>query len=123
MKKSITTWIPLIVFAAIMTLEMKPHTKVYFDFFGYDTSDTILCEVCGKVAVDIHHINRRGIGGSKDKDVVTNLMALDRECHNKFGDKKQHLDMLNKVHLRHIEARMEEIKEHHKWLTVTQKSW
>jgi len=35
---------------------MKRYTKTYFDFFGYDTSDTIYCEVCGAVSVDLHHI-------------------------------------------------------------------
>jgi hypothetical protein len=31
---------------------MKPHTKIYMNHFGYDISDFIPCEVCGKTAVD-----------------------------------------------------------------------
>jgi hypothetical protein len=44
---------------------MKNHTKVYFKAFGYDTNSWIACEVCGATAVDIHHIESRGMGGSK----------------------------------------------------------
>jgi hypothetical protein len=42
---------------------MKNHTKIYFKHFGYDTSDTIYCEVCNAVAVDLHHIEAKGMGG------------------------------------------------------------
>jgi len=66
--------------------------------FGYDISDFIPCEVCGKTAVDIHHIEARGIGGSKEADAIENLMALCREDHIKFGDKKQHKEFLKDIH-------------------------
>lgn len=48
---------------------------------GYDTTDFIPCEVCNAKAVDIHHINPRGMGGSKNADTLENLMALCRNCH------------------------------------------
>jgi hypothetical protein len=32
---------------------MKKHTKIYLNYFGYDTTDFIPCEVCGSQAVDI----------------------------------------------------------------------
>ena len=70
----------------------------YFNHFGYDISDFIPCEVCGKTAVDIHHIEARGIGGSKDADSIDNLMALCREDHLKYGDKKQHKEFLKDKH-------------------------
>ena len=57
---------------------MKKHTKIYLDYFGYDTSSWIGCEVCGKTAVDINHIEARGMGGSKLKDVITNLQATSK---------------------------------------------
>ena len=60
---------------------MKKHTKVYLQGMGYDQTDFICCEVCGAKAVDIHHIEPRGMGGSKTKDVIENLMALCRNCH------------------------------------------
>ncbi len=66
--------------------------------FGYDISDFIPCEVCGKKAIDIHHVEARGLGGSKEADNIENLMALCREDHVKFGDKKQYKDFLKEKH-------------------------
>lgn len=83
---------------------MKKHTKLYLESFNYDTSDFIPCEICEAKAVDIHHIDARGMGGS-DKDNIDNLMALCRNCHIKFGDKKQYKDMLKREHKRVTEWR------------------
>lgn len=69
------------------------------DYFGYDISDTIICEICQKaVAVDIHHIEARGIGGSRNKDVIENLMAVCRACHVSYGDLKEYKEPLKKIH-------------------------
>ncbi len=77
---------------------MKKHVKIYMSFFGYCQYDFIPCEICGARAVDIHHIDARGMGGSKYKDTVDNLMAVCREHHLEFGDKKQHIDYLKLIH-------------------------
>lgn len=77
---------------------MKSHVKLYLSFFGYDTSDFIPCEVCGYKAVDIHHIECRGMGGSKEVDKIENLQALCRECHVKYGDKKDFKEFLKDIH-------------------------
>lgn len=77
---------------------MKRHTKIYLSFFGYDESDFISCEVCGKQANDIHHIEARGMGGSKEKDTISNLMAVCRDCHIKYGDKKDYKEFLQDIH-------------------------
>jgi len=79
---------------------MKKHTRTYLNYFGYDESDFIPCEVCGSKAQDIHHINARGMGGnpSGDKDAITNLQALCRECHVKYGDQKVYKKMLIEYH-------------------------
>ena len=77
---------------------MKNHTKIYFKHFGYDVTDFVPCEICKGKAVDIHHIDCRGMGGSKTKDNIENLMALCRGCHYIFGDKKQWIDYLKQTH-------------------------
>ena len=77
---------------------MKKHTKVYLSFFGFDESDFIGCEVCGKQANDIHHIEARGMGGTKQADTIQNLMAVCRDCHIKYGDKKDHKEYLQNIH-------------------------
>jgi ribosome-binding protein aMBF1 (putative translation factor) len=83
---------------------MRKHTKIYFDYFGYGKEDFVSCEVCGRRAVDTHHIDCRGMGGSKEKDVIENLMAVCRECHIKYGDKKEYMDFLKEKHHEFMEA-------------------
>lgn len=77
---------------------MKAHTKIYLKFFGYTIADCILCEVCGAKAVDIHHVEARGMGGSKEADRIENLMALCRNCHVELGDKRAWLEYLKAIH-------------------------
>ena len=83
---------------------MRNHTKVYMTFFYLDESDDICCEMCNAPATDIHHISRRGLGGSKTKDYIENLSALCRDCHNIAETDKEfnvyvrirHLELINK---------------------------
>ena len=72
---------------------MKNYTKIYLDYFGYGIEDFIPCEVCGNKAVDIHHIEARGMGGTNE-----NLMALCSYCHVVMGDTKTHLEYLKDKH-------------------------
>ena len=81
---------------------MKKHTKVYLQGMGYDTTDWIPCEVCNKQAVDIHHIEPRGMGGSNERDTIENLMALCRDCHTRYGDVKHHKEWLKHIHERKL---------------------
>jgi 5-methylcytosine-specific restriction endonuclease McrA len=82
---------------------MRKHTKIYFDYFGYTGQEFIACEVCGRKAVDIHHIDCKGMGGATSKDKIENLMAVCRECHIKYGDKKDLIDFLIQIHKDFIE--------------------
>lgn len=82
---------------------MRKHTKIYFDYFGYGIEDFVSCEVCGRKACDVHHIDCRGMGGSKEKDKIENLMGVCRECHIKYGDKKEYMDFLKDKHLEFID--------------------
>lgn len=68
---------------------MKNHTKVYFNHFGHQIIEDVFCENCGKPAGDIHHLENRGMGGSKSKDLIENLMALCRECHSECHNSKE----------------------------------
>ena len=77
---------------------MKNHTKVYLKHFGYGIEDFIPCESCGAKAVDIHHIEARGMGGDKNADNINNLMALCRQCHIVMGDTKTHMQYLKSKH-------------------------
>ena len=53
-------------------------------FFDYGAQDFVMCEMCQQDrAVDIHHIQGRGMGGSKEQDFIENLMGLCREWHLK----------------------------------------
>jgi len=58
---------------------MQRHTKIYYCYFDYGEQDNVPCEACGRLAVDIHHIQGRG----KGKDVINNLIALCRKCHER----------------------------------------
>lgn len=81
---------------------MKQHTRIYLDFFGYKIPEDCVCECCGSQSVDTHHLNSRGMGGDPTgkKDVIENLMAVCRRCHDSYGDKPQYMDMLTEVHLK-----------------------
>lgn len=68
------------------------------DFFGYSTGDFIPSELSGNPAVDINHIDARGMGGTKEKDSIVNLMAMTREEHIYYGDKKQYKEFLREKH-------------------------
>jgi hypothetical protein len=58
---------------------MKKYVKIYLDHFDIKTENELFCEACGRPAVDIHHINGRGL----NMDVIKNLMALCRKCHER----------------------------------------
>jgi hypothetical protein len=38
------------------------------------------------------------MGGTKKADVIENLMCCCRECHIKYGDKKQYKEFLKDIH-------------------------
>ena len=56
---------------------MTKHCKIYMAYFDYVVAEEIICEACGRPAVDVHHINGRG----KGKDEIKDLMALCRKHH------------------------------------------
>tara|TARA_R110000851_G_scaffold288549_1_gene442637 strand:+ start:184 stop:561 length:378 start_codon:yes stop_codon:yes gene_type:complete len=80
--------------------KMKNHTNIYFKALGYDETDFIPSEISGQRAVDIHHIDCKGMGGNplKDKDRIENLQAVTREEHRRYGDRKECMFFLYSRH-------------------------
>jgi hypothetical protein len=81
---------------------MKKHTKVYMDFFGYQIAEDVVSEVSGRPANDIHHLSPRGMGGSKSKDVIENLVALTRDEHERAEHDKDYNEYVRKIHLENL---------------------
>jgi len=78
------------------------YKKVYITFFNYSKEDYIPCEFCKKQAVDIHHIDNKGMGGSVSKDFIENLVALCRECHDKCHNESLFNKIIRILHLENI---------------------
>ena len=76
---------------------------------GFDVSDFVPCEVCEAPAVDIHHIQCRGMGGSANKDHFSNLMAVCRHCHNHYGDLKDLIAQLQELHKMRVKLRYKDL--------------
>jgi hypothetical protein len=83
---------------------MKEHTKIYMAAMGFDATDFIPCEVCQSKAVDIHHIDARGMGGGKAANTIENLMAVCRKCHLEYGDIEHLKDQLRTIHTHWMEV-------------------
>ena len=81
---------------------MKKHVKIFLQNFGYGEQDFIPCLMCGQRAVDIHHIERRGMGGSKTKDRIDNLVGLCRSCHIKAESDKEFNTIIKEKHLKRL---------------------
>ncbi len=79
---------------------MQNHTKIYLNAYSLTIADFVACEICGRRAVDIHHIDARGMGGDPKglKYRIENLQACCRECHNERGDKKEFMAELYSLH-------------------------
>ena len=69
---------------------MKIYTKTYMEFFGYDTSDFIPCEVTGQKSVDIAHIWPKGKYPELMNDIF-NLAAVTRQVHSLYENRKEEL--------------------------------
>ena len=59
---------------------MQKYIKIYTEYHDIGEQDIVLCEVCGAVASDVHHIVYKSQGG---KDEIENLIGLCRTCHDR----------------------------------------
>ena len=84
---------------------MLKHIRIYLSYFGYGEQDFIPCENCkNKRSADVHHIDNKGMGGSKTKDYIENLVALCRDCHLKCHKDKEFNEKVKQVHLEKLKA-------------------
>lgn len=74
---------------------MKPHVKIYIEYFGYCLDGIIPSEISGLPANDLHHIIYKSRGG---KDNIDNLIALTREEHIKAHNNDLDKDTLQEIH-------------------------
>ena len=83
---------------------MKNHTKIFIKYFNIGQDEMILCEYCKtNYTNQVHHIDRRGMGGSKKKDVIQNLMGLCLDpCHELAEAEKLDEEMLWEIHKQNL---------------------
>ena len=92
---------------------MQKHTQIYLTAFDYDMDDNnsyFPSEISEQRGVDIHHIIGRGKGG---ENRIENLMALTRKEHQDYGDIKEYMVYLLKIHQRVLQINKIEFDE--KW--------
>jgi HNH endonuclease len=65
---------------------MQKYVQIYLTALGYTDTDFIPSELSGIIANDIHHIISRG---KKGENRIENLIAVTREEHLKYGDRKE----------------------------------
>jgi hypothetical protein len=88
---------------------MTNHLKVYCAGLSIEPEE-VVCELTGRPAamggVDIHHIEPRGMGGSKSKDYLENLMAVDRRLHDFVENNPKYQHWYRLVHFYYLYTRI-----------------
>lgn len=90
-------------------IKMQKYQQTYIKGSGHDINDptilnNIVSELSGKRADDIHHIKYLMTGVDRQDYPFERLIALTRDEHNKFGDKKQYFDYLLWAHYLYIDT-------------------
>ena len=82
---------------------------MFMKYYGYTEADSYseLCWYCNKnVWVEVHHIISRGMGGSKLRDRIDNLIPLCRSCHEDSEVINKQKDKLKEI----VQRRMKNAK-------------
>lgn len=88
------------------TKRSSDYMFLYLSFFGYDPpGDYIPSELTGDQVDDVHHIKADGMGGTKKKPTIENLMGLSRLEHDYFGDRTHFREFLEFAHKNFMETR------------------
>jgi 5-methylcytosine-specific restriction endonuclease McrA len=80
---------------------MQKYIKTYLKWLG---DEFFVCEICGRKAVDVHHIIARSKFGTKRKDErdnINNLIGVCRECHTAIHSGKIPLEVVIKSKNKH----------------------
>ena len=88
---------------------MKKYLRMFMKYYGYTEADSYseLCWYCAKnVWVEVHHIISRGMGGSKLRDTIDNLIPLCRSCHSDSSVINKQKDKLKEI----VQRRMKNAK-------------
>ncbi len=81
---------------------MKKHVKIYLDAHNLH-GERIMCQYCNsKEGTDIHHVDNKGMGGSKTKDYEENLIALCRDCHTDAHNEKISKEVFKNIVIRSL---------------------
>ena len=67
------------------------------EFYGYTEGDFIPCSICQQQAVDVHAIQREGMGGNDSMNRIENLIPLCRLHHSQLGDRVPYKSMMYKI--------------------------
>ena len=87
---------------------LKNYKKLFSDFWGYCESDIPICWGCFMAqAVDIHHLENKGLGGVKNNRLnrIDNLFPVCRKCHDLAHADKSINKKWKQVLLDRIEAK------------------
>ncbi len=89
------------------------HIEIYHKALGYEFTEGVFrpSELSGRQSNDIHHIERRGMGGNNEADRIENLIALTTIEHEELGDKKQYKALLYELHLNFLKHNKVEFNE------------
>jgi hypothetical protein len=81
---------------------MQKHLEVYSNYFGIAPTEYSPCEIpfCGLRAVDVHHIDAKGMGGTTHDYHINELMGLCRSHHE--GEWILGKELMKYLHLQFI---------------------
>ncbi len=82
---------------------MVDYKKTYFNHFGLGLDDVCYCEICYFEGRShrmnwVHHINAKGMGGTKKKYTIEELQGICYNCDVKYGDRTDHKEYLQNIH-------------------------
>jgi hypothetical protein len=83
---------------------MKEHIRIYMDHFNLGEQDYVFSEISGKRCTQVHHIEGRKRGGSKDKDYIENLIGLTMEEHVLCESNPRVNEYVKQLHLEYLEC-------------------